>query len=126
MLQIDTITPDIPQALWLNKDSIQRVIAVKERAGNGSLTVESFVIPGGLPIVIGTKEGVMPRADFEALQQHNATNLGSFQITLFSKSWTVIWDNTEGPAVTGVDVFDEVDGYQYLEQVTLKFLTAEA
>lgn len=122
---IDTITPQNQQLLWLNKDSLQRVVATATRAGNGALIVEQSVIPAGLPIEIGTKDAGMLRSDFAALQAHNAATLTAFDLVLDSHSWTVIWDNTNGPAVTGEDVFDMVGGYDTLKNVTLKFLTAE-
>ncbi|MDF0533668.1 hypothetical protein PY479_05160 [Shewanella sp. A32] len=123
--RIDTITPQIQQLLWLNKDSIQRVVATTRRGGNGALIVEQSIIPSGIPIEIGTKDAGMLRSDFEALQQHNATNLTTFELVMDDDTFTVFWDNTGGPAVTGEDVFDLIGGYSTLKNVTLKFLTAE-
>ena len=123
--RIDTITPQIQQLLWLNKDSIQRVVATTRRGGNGALIVEQSIIPSGIPIEIGTKDAGMLRSDFEALQQHNATNLTIFELVMDDDTFTVFWDNTSGPAVTGEDVFDLIGGYSTLKNVTLKFLTAE-
>lgn len=123
--RIDTITPSNQQLLWLNQNTQQRVVANKKRAGNGALLVEQTVIPIGLPIIIGTKDAGMSRSDFEALQNHNATTLTSFELVLDAKTWTVIWDNTDGVAITGEDLIDEVGGYDTLTNVELKFLTAD-
>lgn len=123
--RIDTITPTQQNLLWLNRNNQQRVVASQTRAGNGALIVEQSVIPSGLPIVIGTKSGGMTRSDFAALQAHNASTLTPFELALGSNTWQVIWDNTSDAAISGDDIFDEVDGFGLITNVQLKFLTAD-
>lgn len=126
MQRIDTIIPEHQQLLWLNQNEQQRVQAVAERGGNGALIYEQYVLPGGFPLIIGTANSGMTRTDFEALQQHNYSTLTPFELELDGNSWNVIWDNRDGPAVTGEDLFPTVGGDSLLSNVVLKFLTAEA
>lgn len=123
-IRIDTITPTMQQLLWLNQNSQSPVVATIERAGDGTPIVEQSVIPSGLPIILGTKNSGITRADFEALQAHNASTLTPFELEYEGNTWQVIWDNSNGDAITGDDQFDQIGGYYMLTNVQLKFLTA--
>ncbi len=124
-IRIDTITPANQQLLWINRNNQSPVVATVTRAGDGTPMVEQSIIPAGKPIILGTKTSGMRRADYEALQTHNAATLTAFELEYGAHTWQVIWDNTNGDAITGDDVFDEVDGHPTLTNVQLKFLTAE-
>ncbi len=121
---IDTIKPKLQQLLWLNRNSQKKVLANSKRASNGALFVNQIVIPSGLPILIGTKDSGLDRDDFTALQMHNESTLTEFTLQLSdTESMQVIWDNTNGPAISGDDLFDRVDGDDLITNVVLKFLT---
>ncbi|GIU15590.1 hypothetical protein TUM4261_32790 [Shewanella sp. c952] len=121
---IDTIKPKLQQLLWLNRNSQKKVLANSKRASNGALFVNQIVIPSGLPILIGTKNSDLDRDDFTALQIHNYRTLTEFTLQLSdTESLQVIWDNTNGSAISGDDLFDRVDGDDLITNVVLKFLT---
>lgn len=123
MYQIDTITPTIQQLVWLNVNAQQKILASSKRASNGALMVQQVKIPSGHPIELGTLDGWMTRADFEALRTHNETTLTEFTLTLNTKTFQVIWDNTGGVAIAGEDLYTQSDGGETLTNVVLKFLT---
>ncbi|QQX78516.1 hypothetical protein JK628_13085 [Shewanella sp. KX20019] len=122
MQVIDTIQPKLQQLIWLNRNNQKKVLANSKRASNGALIVNQTLIPSGLPIELGTKDSGLDRADFEALQQHNATVLTAFTLKLDNETMQVIWDNS-GDAVSGIDLFDQVNGYDLVTNVVLRFLT---
>lgn len=122
MQSIDTITPEIQQLIWLNKNNQKRVLANTKRASNGALMVQQVVIPSGLPIEVGTLDGWMKRVDFDALCVHNATTFSAFTLTLGADIMQVIWDNTS-VAIAGDDLYTQSNGSDTLTNVVLKFLT---
>ena len=122
MQSIDNIVPEIQQLVWLNKNNQKRVLANTKRASNGALMVQQVLIPSGLPIEVGTLDGWMKRADFDALTAHNENTLTEFTLTLGNDSMQVIWDNTS-VAIVGEDLYTQSNGSDTLTNVVLKFLT---
>ncbi|GIU22251.1 hypothetical protein [Shewanella sp. MBTL60-007] len=120
---IDTIQPKLQQLIWLNRNSQKKVLANSKRASNGALIVNQTLIPSGLPLLLGTKDSGLDRDDFEALQAHNASVLSPFTLQFGTTSTQVIWDNTGEAAVSGDDLFDQVDGDDLVTNVVLRFLT---
>lgn len=120
--EIGTIIPTHQQLVWLNKNTQKKVFANTKRASNGSLIVQQTVIVAGIPVTVGTLDGWMTRADFEALQAHNTTTLTPFVLKINSDTLNVIWDNTGDP-IAGDDLYTVVGGCDTLTNVTLKFLT---
>ncbi|AUR84189.1 hypothetical protein NVP1050O_20 [Vibrio phage 1.050.O._10N.286.48.A6] len=123
MQKIDTIVPKTQQLIWLNRNRMTKVLASSKRASNGALIVQQVKIPVGHAIEVGTLDGWMTRADFEALRTHNETTLSDFTLTLGSDVMQVIWDNTSGIAIAGDDLYTLADGDETLTNVTMKFLT---
>lgn len=123
MQRIDTIIPVYQQLIWLNRDQIKRVQASSKRACNGALIVQQTVIPSGFDIQIGTTDGWMMRTDFDALKQHNATNLEPFELVMGDDTFSVIWDNTADLAISGSDLYTSSNGHDTLTNVTMKFIT---
>ena len=74
-------------------------------------------------MLLGTKDSGLDRDDFEALQIHNASVLLPFTLQLGTTSMQVIWDNTGEAAISGDDLFDQVDGDDLVTNVVLRFLT---
>ena len=122
MQSIDNIVPEVQQLVWLNKNNQKRVLASTKRASNGALIVQQVLIPSGMPIEIGTLDGWMTRADFDALCDHNATVLTEFTLTLGDDVMQVIWDNTN-VAIAGDDLYTQSNGSDTLTNVIMKFLT---
>ncbi|AUR84129.1 hypothetical protein NVP1049O_20 [Vibrio phage 1.049.O._10N.286.54.B5] len=123
MQKIDTIVPKTQQLIWLNRNRMTKVLASSKRASNGALIVQQVKIPVGHAIEVGTLDGWMTRADFEALRTHNETTLSDFTLTLGSDVMQVIWDNISGIAIAGDDLYTLADGDETLTNVTMKFLT---
>lgn len=121
--EIDNIIPEIQQLVWLNKNSQQKVFANSKRASSGALIVQQTIITAGIPVEVGSLDGWMKKTDFDALRAHNAATLTQFVLKLLPDTLNVIWDNTNGPAVTGDDLFVQAGGHDYLTNVILKFLT---
>lgn len=121
--KIDNIDPQISQLLWLNRNEQAPFISNVKRGSNGALLVNQTPITVGQPILIGTGEGWMHRSDFEALQTHNLTTTTAFTVELHGKTWQVIWDNTSGAAITGDDLWADINGHPLLTNVVMKFLT---
>ncbi|ABE56518.1 hypothetical protein Sden_3242 [Shewanella denitrificans OS217] len=93
-----------------------------KRALNGAPLVQQTAIQAGIAMELGTQNGWLSRSEFEQLQTHAATQLASFTLLHEGTSYNVIWDNTAGTAVGGVDLFDQVGGFEHLTNVVLKFL----
>ncbi len=121
---IDNITPASQQLLWLNRDNEPAVVASKKPAMNGALHVQQTAITIGKKITLGTLESGLDTADFIDLQVHSASNLESFPLQVEGQTIQVMWDHTEGAAVTGEDVFQTIGGSDTKINVTLRFLTA--
>lgn len=121
--EIDTIIPEIQQLVWVNKNSQQKVFANSKRSSSGALIVQQTIVAAGIPVEVSSLDGWMKKADFDALRTHNANTLTPFVLKLNSDTLNVIWDNTNGPAITGDDLFTQIGGHAYLTNVTLKFLT---
>lgn len=122
MQQIDNITLTHQQLVWLNRNQQKKVVANSKRASNGALILQQTSLVAGLPVVIGTLDGWMTRANFEALVTHNETNLEPFTLTMGDDVMSVIWDNT-GVAIEGEDLYTQSSGCDTLTNVTLRFLT---
>lgn len=126
MQQIDTIplSDNEAQLLWLNRNEQQTVFSTSKRASNGAFHFFPAQVSSGLPLLIGTGASGLSRATFAALQAHANNTLGQFDIDLGGgETFTVVWDTTSGPAVTGKDLFDEVGGHALVTEVQLKFFT---
>ena len=121
-MQIDTISIS-SDLLWLNRNAVPRIAANMKRALNGAPHVQQTIIPSGLTMELGTKDGWMSRVEFEQLQAHAASTLSAFKLVHDGTQFDVIWDNTQGSPLAGDDVFDEIGGFEQLTNVTLKFLT---
>jgi hypothetical protein len=121
MTTIDSITLSEP-LLWLNRNNTPRVAANMKRALNGAPLVQQTAIQAGITMELGTQNGWLSRSEFEQLQTHAATMLTNFTLQYEGTSYNVIWDNTAGAAVGGVDLFDQVGGFDQLTNVVLKFL----
>jgi hypothetical protein len=122
MTIIDSITLSEP-LLWLNRNSTPRVAANMKRALNGAPLVQQTIIPAGIAMELGTKNSWLARSEFEQLQAHAAITLSAFTLSHEGISYNVIWDNTAGSPVMGEDLFDQVDGFEQLTNVILKFIT---
>lgn len=116
-------TQPLTNLLWLNANEQQRVATQMKRALNGAPHIHQVVIPAGHSIELGTKDGWLSKSEFAALQQHSFTVLTGFDLTHRGTDYQVVWDHSSGPAVTGQDVFDHVDGGEQVTSVKLKFLT---
>lgn len=123
MQMIDTIELTNKQLIWLNKNVQKKVFANFKRASNGAAIIQQTPIVAGIPVTVGTLDGWMTRANYEALQAHNDTTLTEFDIVINGDTLSVVWDNTGDAAITGDDLFPVVGGCDTLTNVTLKFLT---
>lgn len=121
--QIDTIEPSYQQLIWLNKNNMKRVAANIKRASNGAAIVQQTAISDGLPVIVGTADGWMTRADFNALVAHSEITVAPFTIKINGDTLTVIWDHTGDAAVTGEDLWPVAGGCDTLTNVTLRFFT---
>ncbi|RLV61067.1 hypothetical protein D5018_03970 [Parashewanella curva] len=111
------------QLLWLNRDSEPVVAANVTRSLNGAPHIQQTVINHGRKVILGTKDSGMDKDDFNALKTHSKTKLTEFDLQVEGQTLSVIWDHTQGPAVTGEDPFDQVGGFEMKTNVTLRFLT---
>ncbi len=125
MQQIDTITPEIQQLIWFDRDEQVHVVAESRRASDGALHIEQTLIDVGLPVTIGTHDGWMKRSDFNLLVAHNKANLDDtgFMLTLGVDSMRVMWDNSDGAAISGRNLRMSSKGSDLLTNVVMKFIT---
>ena len=119
---IDTIALTEPLH-WINRNNTQRVSANMKRALNGAPHIQQTVIPAGITLELGSKDGWMLRSEFEQLQAHAAITLTEFTINQDGSDINVVWDNTQTSVITGDDVDDQLGGYPLLTNVVLRFLT---
>jgi hypothetical protein len=119
---IDTIVLTEPLH-WLNRNNTQRVAANMKRALNGAPHIQQTIIPAGIALELGSKNGWMPRSEFEQLQAHAATTLTEFTINHDGSDINVMWDSTQNSVITGDDVDDQLGGYPLLTNVVFRFLT---
>ena len=122
MTEIDSITLSEP-LLWLNRDKQKRVATSMKRALNGAPHINQAAITAGLSIVLGTSDTWITRTEFEAVQQHSFRTITEFTLVIDSLSFQVIWDHTQGAAVTGTDLFEQFGGNEDLTDATFRFLT---
>lgn len=123
MQQIDNIAPAIQQLVWTNRNEQQKVFANTKRGSDGSFIINQTKVTSGIPVTIGTLDGWMERDDFTALQAHNEVTLDPFTITMGDDVMQVVWDNTDGVAITGQDLYPDSNGHTLLTNVLMKFLT---
>lgn len=122
MTEIDIITLSEP-LLWLNRDKQKRVATSMIRALNGAPHINQAPIAVGLSIVLGTLDTWITRTEFEQVQQHSFITHTEFTLVIDGQSFQVIWDHSQGAAVTGTDLFKEFGGYNDLTDATFRFLT---
>lgn len=113
------------QWLWLNRNSMERVKTTLTLALNGAAHIEQAKKLAGVSMQVGTLAGWLPRAEFALLQSLSEQTLGEFVLTLDGLSYQVVWDHSQGPAVTASDLTDTVGGANTVTGVVLKFLTTE-
>lgn len=121
MTTIDTLQLD--NLLWLNGNEQQRVSTTLKRALNGAPHIQQAIIPTGHKMELGTKDGWLSRAHYKTLQQHSFSQLGNFALNHNDQLYQVVWDHSQGAAVTGQDVFDDVAGGDFVTNVKLNFIT---
>lgn len=122
--EIGPIIPQTQQLIWLNKNKIKRVAANIKRASNGAAIVQQTTITDGLSVLIGTGDGWMTRADYDALVNHSEITVAPFTVKINGDTLTCIWDHTTGePAVTGDDLWPVAGGCDTLTNVTLRLFT---
>ncbi|AQS40192.1 hypothetical protein Sps_05123 [Shewanella psychrophila] len=122
MTEIDTITLSEP-LLWLNRDKQKRVATSMTRALNGAPHINQVPIAAGLTIVLGTSDTWITRTEFEEVQQHSFLSFIEFTLVIDGQSFQVIWDHSQGAAVTGTNLFEEFGGHEDLTDATFRFLT---
>lgn len=120
---IDNITmPDLP---WSNEFKQSPHAVTKEYASNGALFIEVATKQAGLSVVLSDPDTWFSRAQLLALQQHQQTKNGSFQLTLGTgQQLSVMWDY-EGAPIDATPLRAETDPDMtsiYLN-VTLRFIT---
>lgn len=121
MTLIDGIA--VENILWINRHSVQRVSSTMKRALNGAPLIQQTAIVAGHSLVFGTKEGWISSTQFNEIQARSESTLIPFSLVHNGESMSVIWDHSSGPAVTGSDLFDHVEGDTNITNVTFKFLT---
>lgn len=121
--EIGPIIPADQNLVWLNKNTIKTVAANSRRASNGALIYQQTPLVSGIPILIGTLGGWLPRSEYEALRNHSQNTTAPFVVKINGDTLNVIWDHTGDAAVTGDDLFTQAGGYSLVTNVTLRFLT---
>jgi hypothetical protein len=119
-MKIDTINVD--QVVWTNRHSQTAVQMSMRRALNGAPHIQQFVVTSGFDVELSNKDGFMPRSLFEQLQLHSQTVLTVFAVDVGTETFSAMWDHRSGPAVSGVDLFDEHDGSEFITNVVLKLI----
>lgn len=120
---IDTIqVPDLP---WTNEFKQSNRAVTKEFASSGALFLEIATKQAGTSVVLADPDTWFNRAHLLALQNHQQTKNGSFQLTLGTgQQLSVIWDY-EGSPIDATQLRPETDPDMssiYLN-VTLRFIT---
>lgn len=116
-----------PDSQWmlLNRNNIERVKTSLTMALNGAVHIEQGKKLAGVSLLVGTLQGWLSRAEFSQLQALSFENCDAFSLELDGQLYSVVWDHSQGPAVSGVDLVDTVGGSLMLTAVVLKFLTTE-
>lgn len=117
-------TPD-SQWLLLNRNALERVKTTVSMALNGAAHIEQAKKLAGVQLQVGTLGAWLTRAEFQQLQTLSVDVLTEFTLAIDGQIYTVVWDHSQGPAVTGVDLTDAVGGSDTVTSVVLKFLTTE-
>lgn len=120
---VETI-PD-SQWLWLNRNTMERVKTTVTHALNGAAHIEQAIKLAGVSMQLGTLSGWLSRTEFDHLQLLSEQTLSGFTVSLDGQSYQVVWDHSQGPAVTATDLNDTVGGADTVTGVVLKFLTTE-
>lgn len=117
-----------PDSQWLllNRNNLERVKTTVSMALNGAAHIEQAKKLAGVALQVGTLAGWLSRAEFKQLQTLSTEVLGVFTLTLDGQSYQVVWDHSQGPAVTATDLVETVGGADTVTAVVLKFLTTES
>lgn len=113
------------QWLLLNRNNIERVKTSVTMALNGAAHIEQAPKLAGVSLQVGTLQGWLSRTEFSQLQALSADTLDAFSLELDDQEYSVVWDHSQGPAVSGIDLVDAVGGSLMVTAVVLKFLTTE-
>lgn len=116
-----------PDSQWLllNRNNIERVKTSVTMALNGAAHIEQAPKLAGVSLQVGTLQGWLSRTEFSQLQALSADTLDAFSLELDDQEYAVVWDHSQGPAVSGIDLVDAVGGSLMVTAVVLKFLTTE-
>lgn len=116
-----------PDSQWLllNRNNIERVKTSVTMALNGAAHIEQAPKLAGVSLQVGTLQGWLSRTEFSQLQALSADTLDAFSLELDDQEYSVVWDHSQGPAVSGIDLVDAVGGSLMVTAVVLKFLTTE-
>lgn len=116
-----------PDSQWLllNRNNIERVKTSVTMALNGAAHIEQAPKLAGVSLQVGTLQGWLSRTEFSQLQALSADTLDAFLLELDDQEYSVVWDHSQGPAVSGIDLVDAVGGSLVVTAVVLKFLTTE-
>lgn len=116
-----------PDSQWLllNRNNIERVKTSVTMALNGAAHIEQAPKLAGVSLQVGTLQGWLSRTEFSQLQALSADTLDAFSLELDDQEYSVVWDHSQGPAVSGIDLVDAVGGSLVVTAVVLKFLTTE-
>lgn len=117
-------TPD-SQWLLLNRNALERVKTTVSMALNGAAHIEQAKKLAGVALQVGTLGAWLARTEFEQLQTLSVDVLTEFTLAIDGQNFTVVWDHSQGPAVSGVDLTEAVGGSDTVTSVVLKFLTTE-
>ena len=112
-----------PDLQWQNRNQVAQVAMSMKRALNGAPSFNVSPLSAGVELLVGSSDAGVSRADFNQLRTLAAT-AALVSVELDGVAYTCMFDHRNGPAVTGEDVFQQVEAYGVLTQVTLKLLTA--
>lgn len=114
--------------LWQDEFDWYPVAQTQDRSLSGAFLVQEAAITYGRPITLVGEEGSwVPRSDMMLLQAK--ANTADLQMVLdyHGTTYDVIFDRSNGPPVTGRQVFRLMnpDNDWLYEQLTIKLLTVE-
>lgn len=112
-----------PDLQWQNRNQVVQVAMSMKRALNGAPSFNVSPLSAGVELLVGSSDAGISREDFEQLRALAAT-AALVSVELDGVVYSCMFDHRNGPAVTGDDLFQQVEAYGVLTQVTIKLLTA--
>ncbi len=112
-----------PDLQWQNRNQVAQVAMNMKRALNGAPSFNVTPLLAGVEVLLGTGDAGMSRDDFMQLRSL-AADASLVSVELDGVNYNCMFDHRSGPAVTGGDLFEQVDPYPVLTNVIIKLLTA--